>query len=157
LSETIWKPVLEADLQRTCMNPLLNAHRTAALATAQADPLIGAIEDAVAEVRAAVETCARNLASVDTTTVPPGLRSAACWIALSYLATRVTVIKLTADQNDEIGNARKKVEMVAKCELAVAKPSEPLSPGDVQRAGGASVVAADPTVRTTTREQMSGL
>lgn len=144
-------------MQNVCMNALLNAHRTSALAPGQPDPMTAAIADAVAEVRAAVETCQRNLASVDTTTVPPGLHRAACWIALAYLAKRITVIKLTQDQKDEIGDAKKMLERVSDCKLAVAKPSDPLSPPDVQRGGGAVVVAADPCVRTTTREQMTGL
>jgi hypothetical protein len=155
--ETIWLGVAEADMQRVCMNPKLDALRTAALADGQVDPMVGAIADAVAEVRASVETCQRNLASTDTTTVPPGLRAAACWIALEYLQQRLPTLAFTQDQRNSIDGARKMLERVADCKLAVAKPSDPLSPPDVQRGGGASVVEADPCVRTTTREQMSGL
>lgn len=155
--ETIWKAVTEADLQRTCMNPLLNAQRTAALASGQADPLAAAIEEAVAKVRAAIQSCQRNAVSVDVTCVPVSLRDVACWLALERIAKRLTVIKLTGDQVSAIGDARKELERVAECELAVETPSEVLSPASVQRGGGASVVAADTDVRTATREQMSGL
>jgi phage gp36-like protein len=157
MAESIWVPINEVDMQRTCMNPLLNALRTAALGPGQPDPLIGSIADAVAEVRDAVESCDRNRASSDTTTVPPGLRATACWIALAYLAKRLSAIKLTEDQRKEISDARDLLKAVASCDRAVAKPSEPLTTPDVERGGGASVVAADPCVRTTTREQMSGL
>jgi phage gp36-like protein len=157
MSEAIWKPVLEADLQRTVMNPLLNAQRTAALAPGQADPLTGAIEDAVAEVRAAVETCLKNVLSTDKTTVPPSLRMTACWIALAYLAKRLTVLKLTADQTSEINEARAKLKEVAKCEFAVAKPSDPEATSETQRGGGVSVVCPNTDVRGASPSQMAGL
>jgi hypothetical protein len=157
MAETIWVPITEADMQATCMNPLLNALRTAALGPGQVDPLAGAIADAVAEVRASVETCQRNVASSDASTVPPSLKRAGCWIALAYLQKRINTIKLSEDQRTEVSEARDLLKRVAKCDPAVAKPSEPLTSPDVERGGGASVVAADPCVRTTTREQMSGL
>lgn len=139
------------------MNPLLNAQRTAALASGQADPLTNAMAIATAKVRAAIQTCATNSVSSDTTTVPVSLVAETCWIALARLATRLTVIKLTEDQKTEIAKAEKKLEAVAECDLAVETPSEILTPSSVQRAGGASVVAADTTVRTATRTQMDGL
>lgn len=155
--ETTWKKITEADMQRTVMSPLLEAQRTAALATAQADPMIGAIEDAVAETRAIVQSCERNSVSSDTTTVPPSLRATTCWIALSYIAKRLSVIKLTQDQKDEIAAARETLDEVAACKRAVETPSEALSPGDAQRGGGASVVCPDTDYRTTTASQRSGL
>lgn len=155
--ETIWVTVTEEDLQRTCMNPLLNAQRTAALASGQADPLTAALEEATAKVRAAIQTCARNSVSSDTTTVPMSLRDVTCWIAFERIAKRLTVIKLTSDQTSAISDAKKEMERVAKCELAVETPSEALSPASVQRGGGASVVCPDSDYRTTTREQRSGL
>lgn len=141
------------------MNPKLNALRTAVLAPGQADPMIGAIEDAVAEVRDAVESCDGNIASSDPTTVPPGLRAAGCWIALSYLQKRLGVqsMALTEDQRTEIADAKKLLEKVAGCDRAVATPSEPLATPDVQRGGGATIVDADTSVRTATRTQMDGL
>lgn len=157
MAETIWKPVLEADVLRTVMSPLLDAHREAALDTGQVDPLPDAIVEAVAQVRAEIQTCAANSVSSDATCVPVSLRDVACWIVLDRLATRLSAIKLTPDQVREIEAARKKLERVADCKLAVERPSEILTPASVQRVGGASVVAADETVRTTTREQMSGL
>jgi hypothetical protein len=157
MAETIWKPVLEADLLRTVMSPLLDAQRTAALQAGQVDPLPAAIEEAVATVRAEIQSCAGNSVSVDTSCVPVSLRDVACWMALERLATRLTVIKLTSDQVRAIEDARKKLERVAACKLAVEIPSEILTPASVQRGGGASVVEADTSVRTATRSQMDGL
>lgn len=155
--ETIWKAVTEADMQRTCMSPMLDALRQEVLAVGQADPLTGAIEDAVAETRAAVESCDENVAASDTTTVPPSLRAATCWIALAYLQKRISTLRLTQDQKDEIEEARGILKEVAACDRAVARASDPLAEPDVQRGGGATVVDPDETVRTTTRGQMDGL
>src|SRR5213075_1286352 len=110
-----------------------------------------------AKVRAAIQSCARNSVSVDTTCVPVSLRDVACWIALERIAKRLSAIKLTTDQVNGISDAKKELERVAECKLAVEIPSEILTPASVQRGGGASVVEADETVRTTTRNQMSGL
>lgn len=155
--ETIWKPVLEADVLRTVMSPLLDAQRSAAIAVGQVDPLPDAIVEAVAKVRAAIQSCATNSVSVDATCVPVSLRDVACWLVLERVARRLSAIKLTPDQMKGIEEARGELDRVAACKLAVETPSEVLSPASVQRGGGASVVAADESVRTTTRNQMSGL
>lgn len=157
MAETIWKAVTEADVQRHVLNPQLAALRTAALAQGQVDPLAGAIADAVAEVRVAIETCTRNVASSDVTTVPPEWVKWVCYLALAALQTRLVVLKLASDQKDQITRAEERLDAVRNCKMAVTKPSDPLSPVDVQRGGGAVVVAPDPCVRTTTNEQMTGL
>jgi hypothetical protein len=155
--ETIWKQVTEADMQRHVLNPQLSALRTAALAGGQADPMTGSIEDAIADVRVAIQTCQNNFVSTDATRVPPEWVKWACYLALAAMQTRLPSLKLSDDQKKQIERAEERLDQVRACKLAVTAPSEALSPSNVQRPGGASVVEADATVRTTTREQMSGL
>lgn len=156
--ETIWRAITEADLQRHVLNPKLNAARTAALAPGQADPLAQTIADTTAEIRAAIQTCRNNAVSSDTTTVPPEWVKWACYLVIAALQTRLAgALKLDEDQRKQVERAEDRLDEVRNCKLAVTVPSEPLSVPSVQRAGGASVVAADTTVRTATREQMSGL
>lgn len=158
MSEAIWKPVLEADMQRHVLNPKLDAARTAALAPGQVDPMPGAIADTVAEIRAAIQTCQRNSVSSDATTVPPEWVKWACYLIAAALQTRLAgALKLDEDQKKQIERAEERLDEVRNCKLAVTAPSEALETASVQRAGGASVVEADASVRTTTREQMSGL
>lgn len=144
-------------MQRALMAAQLAALRTAALGAGQTDPFTGARTAVVAEVRAAIQSCDTNSVSTDTGTVPPELLSATCYLMMAELQTRLPSMKLSESQMDQVKEARRKLERIAECKLAVSAPSEALEPASVQRGGGARVVSADTAVRTATRSQMDGL
>lgn len=155
--ETIWLTPTTDDLNRVLVAAQAAALRTAALAVGQSDPFVGARDAVVAEVRAAIQSCARNLVSATAGTVPPELVSATMYLILAEMQGRLPSLRMTEDQKELVSQARKRLERIAECKLAVSAPSEALEPASVQRGGGASVVEADTSVRTATRTQMDGL
>jgi hypothetical protein len=157
MAETIWREVVEGDMQRHVLNPQLNALRTAALGSGQADPLEGALADAVADVRVAIESCARNRVSSTAGTVPPEWVKWTCYLALAAMQTRLPSLKLSEDQRKQVERAEERLDLARGCKLAVTRPAEALEPQSVQGGGGAVVVAPDPEARAATRGLMDGL
>jgi len=150
-----WIVITTSDLNDYLAGAQVNALRTAALASGQADPF-GAVMPAVAaRVRAEVQGCKTNQISATANSVPPALKRETCMLILEAMQTRIPTLKLTEDQQRQIERAYAYLERVAKCDVPIDQPNDPLSPSNVQKGGDAELVTK--TDRTSTRAKLDGL
>lgn len=150
-----WITIAVTDLNDYLVGAQVNALRTAALASGQADPFNAVMPAVAARVRAEVQGCKTNQISATANTVPPDLKRETIMLILEAMQARLPTLKLTEDQQRQIERAYEYLRRVAKCEVPIEQPSDPLSPSNVQQGGGIEV--ASKTDRIATREKMSGL
>lgn len=122
-----WSPITEADLLARKMAPLLNALRTAALASGQEDPVDAVIPDVVARIRTKVASCATNLVDSTAGTIPDGLKALACRMIIREAKGRLEM-ELTEDERTQQTIDERELTAVARCELVVDQPELPVPP-----------------------------
>lgn len=147
-----WITITAADLDDTKIAALLEATRTAALASGQADPTSEIIAGVLARVRAEVQGCARNSVDADPTLIPPSLRRLACRMVVFELMGRLQV-ELTEDERAERRADLRYLERVAACEVPVEPPSTPTSTAQA----GTHVSVANAPERLATRQTLRSL
>lgn len=96
------------------------------------DPLPPIIADVTGKIRAEIAAFPKNYLSPDSTLLPPSLKSAACFLVIEALQSRVPTLKLTPDQIRNADNARIDLHRIARGELPIPSPftitPSPLSP-----------------------------
>lgn len=151
-----WVTIAESDLNDYLAGAQMDALKSAALAGGQTDPFARVMPDVVARVRAKVLACVRNHVSATANSVPPSLKAQTIWLVIQAMQLRLAIaLRLTVDQKAAIDTAEKDLDAVAKCELVVETPDDPLDPSPVQQGGGVSLVSA--ATRNFTRDNMDGL
>jgi hypothetical protein len=118
-----WVTLTEANVIAKLSGPELAAMKTAALGTAQANPLTEVISQVVLEIRGYVAACARNKLG-DGATIPDELLGAAVSRCRFELATRLPVSSLlTEDRRTANANALTLLRDVAGCRFLVVQPA----------------------------------
>lgn len=148
-----WLQITEALVVSKLSGPETAALKSAALATAQSDPLAEVIGQVVAEVRGYVGACASNTLG-EGDTIPSELLGAAISRIRFELATRLPVASLlTEDRRAANSNALTLLRDVAACKFAVLSPTTAAA----QQAGGPAVQVVSSTTRQASRSRLSGL
>lgn len=148
-----WVQITEALVTSKLSGPETAALKSAALATAQSDPLAEVIAQVVAEIRGYVAGCAANTLG-EGATVPSELLGAAISRIRFELATRLPVASLlTEDRRTANANALTLLRDVAACKFAIVAPTTAAA----AQAGGPAVQVVTSTTRQASRSRLSGL
>jgi hypothetical protein len=125
--------------------------QSAALATAQADPLPGVIEQVVRLIRGYVATCARNTLGAGAT-IPDELLDPALVLIRESLASRLPRFPNDDTRKTQADAARTLLRDVAACKFTVVCPATPTT-----EAVSAPSPRIEPRPRQFTRESQAGL
>ncbi len=104
----------------------LDALRTQALGDGQPDPLPALIADIVERLRTEIRSAPANRLSQTPGSIPPELRGVAAALVIEAAQTRLPGLTLSADQVRAANAARHFMERVAKGEIPVSAPADPV-------------------------------
>jgi hypothetical protein len=152
-----WVTVAATDLDTYLTGLKTDALRTAALADNQPDPFLAASVDVIERIRNKVKSARGTTVSATANTIPPELKTAACWLILEAMNARIGLsrsIQLTEDQKELIRKAEKDLDAIVKGDLVVSAPTDPEAV-NVQSGGNIKVVRS--STRVYTRDAMNGL
>lgn len=150
-----WITVAASDLNTYLVSAQVSAIRTAATAPGQTDRFAEAMPTVINRIRKNIESCVRNKVSATPLTIPAELKWVACYLIIEELQAAIPGLKLTTDQQTKIKDAKDDLLRIAKCDLVVTAPDDPLNPDDAQRGG--QVQVASKSCRRATRESLRGL
>ena len=145
----------ESDLDDYLVAEQAEAWRTEALGTGQVDPFDNIMADVAAKVRTAILSCEHNEVDILTHSVPPSLKDTMIYLIVERLANRLNQV-LTDQQNTSVQRAYSDLERVAKCELAIEKPTTAVSP-DPTQSKGSSASTVSKRDRKATGSKLKGL
>ncbi len=149
----MWNTLTEAKFLEHCTGAETTAIKTAALATAQTEPLTAMLAKVVQEVRGYVAAHRQNTLG-DGITIPDELEAAACAIARYRALNRLpTKSLLTETRVSEYRDALALLRDVAAGKFAIEQPATPSD----QVISGPAVEVASSTTRKATRDKLSGL
>lgn len=122
----------------------------------QADPLAAIIADVTALVRGRIASNRAYSMDADATLLPPELKDDACWLCIEALKLRLgDATPITEAEKNRLADARKQLEAVAKGDLTVSVPTNPLPAPTEQSGAKVSVVSGNQ--RRIGRDLMRGL
>ena len=130
----------------------MNALRTSALASGQADPFASVMQDRCNYIRNRISR--RIQISATAYAVPPELKTQACLLIIESMQARLPVLKLSDDQKNLIKQAYSDLDMAATDDFPISVPDDPINP--VVQSGNAVEIVVKPT-RRMTRAKMEGL
>lgn len=158
MSATVaWVTVADTDLDTYLTGIKTAALRETALAEGQTDPFDDSMRDVVNRIRNKIKSNPTNRVSATALTIPPELKTAACWLTLEAMNARIGLsrsIQLTEDQKTLIKKFEKDLEDVVTGDFSISNPIDP-EDVDVQRPGITRVVSS--SERVVTRSTMNGL
>lgn len=149
-----WTSISATDLQDTKAAALVDACRTAALGSGQADPVPGIILNVIARIRAEISGCRNNVLDADTTKIPNDLKSLGCRMILREAMSRIQQ-PLNDDEREEQRNDLRYLERIAACDVPVAAPDDPIATEEVQSGAGTPRLTA--RTRTFGRDYSDGI
>jgi len=126
-----WSAISIDDLNDAKAAALVAACRTAALGDGQADPVPNIIANVTSRIRAEISGCANNTLDADTTKIPNDLKSLAARIVMREAMSRLQQ-SLNDDEREEQRNDLRYLERIARCEVPVATPDDPITSREVQ-------------------------
>jgi len=121
-----WITIAVTDLNDYLVAAQVNALRTAALASGQADPFTNVMRDVIAEVRFKIQSCPANKLSATAYTIPPELKKTACYLILESMQNRIPALKLTEDQKGQVDRAVAQLNRIADCRDKITQPTDPI-------------------------------
>jgi phage gp36-like protein len=130
-----WTAITVSDLKDAKVSTLVDACSAAALGTGQTDPVPNIIANVIARIRAEIAGCASNSLDADTTTIPTDLKSLACRMIMREAMSRLRK-SLNEDEREEQRNDLKYLERIARGDVPVAAPDNPLITEEVQSTSG---------------------
>ena len=132
----------------------MTALQTAAL-SGGSDPFLTIMPDVVARIRSAIATCDRNRLSETENSVPPELKWVACILIIELMQTRLPSMTLSDSQKKTAEDAKKALDGVSKCDLAVSIPTDP--GGETLYQSGGSLELVSYSTRKCSRANLAGL
>jgi hypothetical protein len=146
-----WVTIAVSDLRDYLVDAQLNALRTAALGSGQADPFTKTMQDRCNYVRNRIAK--RISLSATAYAVPPELKTTACVLIIEAMQTRLP-LPLSDDQKRMIDRAYKDLDIAGTEDLPISTPDDAETP-DVQAPGGPEIASS--TTRQATRASLGGL
>jgi hypothetical protein len=151
----LWIVIAASDLDDYLVGAQAEAIRTAALGVGQSDRFARVMPDVAARIRNEIQACSGNLVSATPNAIPPELKTIACQLIIEAMQAALPGLELTENQGNLIRDGRRYLERIAKCEIAVSEPDDPLEPTEVQRNSPMTVVTS--STRHFTRSAQDGL
>ena len=149
-----WIVLTTDDLRAHVPSAQVDALLTAALGQGQADPFGAAMPEIASRIRAEVRGNSKNLVSATPNAIPDDLKGYAVALIVEVMQGRL-LLALNDDQVRAANNARDYLKRVAAGDVPIAKPDDPQSPDDVQKAGQLQMVSS--RRRDATRRKLGGL
>lgn len=116
-----WRALTADDVLAVLNNTEANAYRTKLLASGQADPITGLIEQVTREIRASIRSCRENTLSDDDDQIPEDAIDVACILVRHKLQNRYT-IAITEDRREEWREAKRWLREVRACQVKIEQP-----------------------------------
>jgi phage gp36-like protein len=119
-----WINLTEEDLKGALAGAELTAIQTAALATAQADPVPQAVIDAIQITRSKVAGCLNNYLGLESggEVIPQECRNACLNLARYFACSRVPAGLINSERRKEYEDALHYLDQVAACEVRIELP-----------------------------------
>jgi hypothetical protein len=143
-----WIEITVDDLYDYLVASQIDVLRKRVLAPGQDDPIGDIICDITARVRAEISGNQRNLLSANKLEIPQNLKSAACYLILECVQTRIPAIKLTSDQVRLADDAREYLRRISQGEVPVELPDQVESPSLFSPNKGVSVATSRERIAT---------
>jgi hypothetical protein len=151
-SPVTWIAITAADLNDYLVAAQVSALRTAGKAATQTNR-DQVFTDVIQRIRRKIEN--HYILSATANTIPPELRTMACYIIIGALQPSIPGLSLTDDQKRQIETAESDLNRIADGKDAVSEPTDPLTPPETQKNAGVEIVKTPcPQV---TREKLRGL
>jgi hypothetical protein len=131
-----WIVITTADLNDYLVAAQAAAIRTAALGSGQTDRFGRVMPDVAARIRNEIQACARNRISATANAIPPELKTIACHLIIEAMQSGIPGLELTEDQRNLIRDGRRYLERIAKCEVPVSEPDDPIEPPEICDSAG---------------------
>lgn len=135
-----WISITPADLNAAKLAALVQALRTAALASGQSDPVDEVVSSVVARIRAEIQGCSRNQVDVDPTKIPASLKLLASRMIIAAAKNRLEM-QLKDDERTQLRADERYLERIASCAVPIEAPDNPAATA-VQQSGGVSLVSS---------------
>lgn len=148
-----WTVILPADLNRFMVGAQVNALRSAALASGQADPASDTIRDKANYVRARIG--GRVRLSATALSVPPELIEHVCMLVLETLSGRLPGLALSQDQVSRITRIYRDLDIAGKDEFPVTKADDPETMDADSSTGSIKIVTTGTAANS--RTKMNGI
>lgn len=123
-----WITIAVADLNNYLVAAQVSAVNTAALGSGQTDRFTEVQLSVISRIRNKIESCRTNRISETALTIPPSLKACACLLIIEGLQSSIPSLKLSPDQVRQIEKYEDDLTAIAKCELTVEDPTDPLDP-----------------------------
>ena len=151
---TTWIAIADDDLDNYLVAAQVTAAQSTALKLGQSDTFANVMADVIAKMRMQIASCDNNQLSSVTNSIPPSLKSTACWLIVAMLNTRLPGLDFDDNAKARIAEADKTMVKVANCDYAIETPSAAIDPG-VQDGGQLEIVQK--SIRVATRDKLAGL
>jgi phage gp36-like protein len=150
-----WITLTETDLKGLLAGAEYTAIQSAALATAQADPVPQAVIDAIELTRSKVAGCLNNYLGDEASgeVIPKECRNACLNLARYYACSRVPAGLINPERRKEYEDALKYLDQVAACSVRIELPQVPTT----QRISGPAMQLVSSTRERASRHQTRGL
>lgn len=121
-----WIPITIDNLYDTEVAALVDACRSAALATGQTDPAPRDIQSCIDRIRAECAGCRTNNVDADLTTIPKSLLDLACRMIVRKLKGRLK-IALDDDERKQWTSDESYLVRISHCEVPIDLPDNPIT------------------------------
>ena len=149
-----WITIDADDLSDYSVAAKITALRSSALAVGQDDPFDRVMPDVAATIRGMISAGGQNLLSSTANSVPPEGKTHFCWLVIEALQARLPGLALKEEERRMIDRAWQWLRDVAKGDIGVSTPDDPITAA-MQSGSGISVVTAND--RQFTRDKLAGL
>lgn len=157
-----WINITTDDLRDAKASALIDAFQSAALGAGQTDPVPRKIDSVCDRIRAEIQASAKYQVSATAHSIPPSLLDLAMRLIAWEMQSRINIPGggFEPTKQDEIDhtNDLRYLERIARGEIPIDTPDNPLTTPDVQSGGSiAATTATRSSSRVTTRDRMGGL
>jgi hypothetical protein len=120
-----WPTISAADLNDYKVAAMIEALRTAALDSGQADPFDTVMHDRCNYVRARLSSISLSATAYS---VPPELKTCVCWLIIEAMQSRLPGLSLTEEDRRMIDRAYKDLDLAAAGSLPITLPDDAITP-----------------------------
>ena len=140
-----WITLTLADLQEARVAKLIESLRTKALASGQADPMQGAVDKAVGELRAAIGFSGKYRLDATPGTIPPSLHDLAVQRVVRLLQGRL-LMELSPEQVEDKRTYEKRLEQLNVGKWPIEQPAAVAASPVQSTEGGCEIARRPPSV-----------
>lgn len=141
MATVAWVVVAETDLNDYLVGKGIDAFKTKALASGQADPFANTMHDVTNMIRGYIGK--RYTLSATAYAIPPDMKWIACLLVVEAMQGRLPGVQLLDSQKSRLEDAREYLKLVNEGKVAIDAPTDPETSPALQIPGGIQVVSYD--------------